>query len=252
MNMAFLTALCLMHRKLPTLGLLCVCLSPAALRAADEPVLRDPAVSGRETPLRPLFAGSWQKDFGRSDKWEEEVQRVIDQLNRDMQRQGRGDAGAIGMSGSRRGVGNLIAHARLAELITRQTTLRITQDGNEVRIERQGDAALVCSTLTDIENTFASAHGTELCGWDRLQLVFQIVLAEGVLIEHRFSVDPGGQELSMLTSVSSSDSLPFHLRSFYTRYEAPEEGMNCVQTLSRGLVCSALDGSAPAVTEPTP
>ncbi len=68
MNMAFLTALCLMHRKLPTLGLLCVCLSPAALRAADEPVLRDPAVSGRETPLRPLFAGSWQKDFGRSDK----------------------------------------------------------------------------------------------------------------------------------------------------------------------------------------
>jgi hypothetical protein len=156
------------------------------------------------------------------------------------------------MSGSRRGVGNLVAHARLAELITRQTTMRITQAGDEVRIERQGDAALVCSTLTDIENTFSSAHGSELCGWDRLQLVFQIMLAEGVLIEHRFSVDPSGEELSMLTSVSSRGSTPFNLMSFYTRYEAPGDGINCVQTLSRGLVCSALDGSLDGTTPAAP
>lgn len=129
----------------PLLALLLLNGVPAALHAANEPVLRDPAASGSDLPLRPLFAGSWQKDFARSDKWEEEVQRIIDQLNREMQRQqGRGDAGAVGMSGSRRGVGNLVAHARLAELITRQTTMRITQAGDEVRIERQGDAALVC------------------------------------------------------------------------------------------------------------
>lgn len=248
-----------LHCGFPVLALLALNSVPVALHAADEPMLRDPAANGSDLPLRPLFAGSWQKDFARSDKWEEEVQRIIDQLNREMQRQqGRGDAGAVGMSGSRRGAGNLVAHARLAELITRQTTMRISQSGNEVRIERQGDAALVCSTLTDIENTFSSAHGSELCGWDRLQLVFQIMLAEGVLIEHRFSVDPSGEELSMLTSVSSRGSTPFNLMTFYTRYEAPEDGINCVQTLSRGLVCSALDGSiesstpaAPA-TEPTP
>jgi len=62
----------------------------------------------------------------------------------------------------------------------------------------------------------------------------------------------------MLTSVSSRGSAPFNLMSFYTRYEAPEDGINCVQTLSRGLVCSALDGaqetSAPTapVAEPAP
>lgn len=243
-----------LHCGFPVLALLLAGM-PAALHAADEPVLRDPAVSGSDIPLRPLFAGSWQKDFARSDKWEEEVQRIIDQLNREMQRQqGRGDAGAVGMSGSRRGVGNLVAHARLAEMITRQTTMRIIQAGDEVRIERQGDAALVCSTLAEIENTFSSAHGSELCGWDRLQLVFQIMLAEGVLIEHRFSVDPSGEELSMLTSVSSRGSTPFNLMSFYTRYEAPEDGINCVQTLSRGLVCSALDSGAPAApaVEPAP
>jgi len=236
-----------MHHSLRRAALLAgmwLATGSAPLQAADEPVLRDPAVTGRDLPLRPLFSGSWQKDFARSDKWEEEVQRVIDQLNREMQRQqGRGDGGAVGMSGSRRGAGNLVAHARLAELITRQTTMRITQAGDEVRIERQGDAALVCSTLSDIANTFSSAHGSELCGWDRLQLVFQIMLAEGVLIEHRFSVDPSGEDLSMLTSVSSRGSMPFNLMTFYTRYEAPEDGINCVQTLSRGLVCSALDGA---------
>jgi hypothetical protein len=242
-----------LHCGFPVLALLFLNSVPVALHAADEPMLRDPAASDSDLPLRPLFAGSWQKDFARSDKWEEEVQRIIDQLNREMQRQqGRGDAGAVGMSGSRRGAGNLVAHARLAELITRQTTMRISQSGNEVRIERQGDAALVCSTLTDIENTFSSAHGSELCGWDRLQLVFQIMLAEGVLIEHRFSVDPSGEELSMLTSVSSRGSTPFNLMTFYTRYEAPEEGINCVQTLSRGLVCSALDGSLESSTPAAP
>lgn len=224
--------------------------TPAQSQPAPQPFIPDPAVAGRDGPLRPYFAGSWQKDFARSDKWEDEVQRVIDQLNREMQRQqGRSDGGAVGMSGSRRGAGNLIAHARLAELITRQTTMRITQEGDEVRIERQGDAALTCSTLTDIEDTFSSAHGSELCGWDRLQLVFQIILAEGVLIEHRFSVDPSGEELSMLTSVSSRGSMPFNLMSFYTRYDAPGDGINCVQTLSRGLVCNASDSPA---QEPAP
>ncbi len=160
--------------------------------------------------------------------------------------QGRGDAGPIGMSGSRRNVGNLIAHARLAELITRPTTMRIVQSDNEVRIERPGDAALVCGTANVDADNFQSPHGTEYCGWDRQQLVFQIVLADGVYIEHRFSVDPGGESLSMLTSVSSRGSLPFNLISFYNAYDAPEDGIHCVQTLSRGRVCSALSPEEPA------
>lgn len=201
----------------------------------------DPFAQGRSARLRPNFEGSWEKDFGRSDKWDVELQRTIDQLNREMERsQGRGDGGNIGISGSRRGAGNLISHARLAELITRQTTMRIVQTDTEVRIERPGDAALICSTKNSDEDSFNSPHGKEYCGWDRQQLVFQISLADGVFIEHRFSVDPGGESLSMLTSVSSRNSLPFNLISFYNSYDAPEDGIHCVQTLSRGRVCSAL------------
>ncbi len=199
----------------------------------------DPIANGRKGPLRPNFEGSWEKDFARSDKWDEELQRTIDQLNREMERsQGRGDSGA-GYSSSRRNAGNLISHARLAELITRQTTMRIIQTDDEVRIERQGDAALICSTLNSDANSFESPHGQEYCGWERQQLVFQIALADGVYIEHRFSVDPSGDSLSMLTSVSSRNSLPFNLITFYNAYDAPEDGIHCVQTLSRGRVCSA-------------
>lgn len=200
---------------------------------------QDPIANGRKGPLRPNFEGSWEKDFGRSDKWDEELNRTIAQLNRETERaQGRGDNGA-GLSSSRRNAGNLISHARLAELITRQTTIRIVQSDDEVRIERPGDSALVCSTLSSDENSFESPNGQEYCGWDRQQLVFQIVLTEGVYIEHRFSVDPGGESLSMLTSVSSRNSLPFNLITFYNSYDAPEDGIHCVQTLSRGRVCSA-------------
>lgn len=200
----------------------------------------DPIAQGRSARLRPNFEGSWEKDFARSDKWDVELQRTIDQLNREMERaQGRGDGGNIGLSSPRRGAGNLISHARLAELITRQTTLRIVQTDAEVRIERPGDAALICSTRNSEEDSFNSPHGKEYCGWDRQQLVFQISLADGVFIEHRFSVDPSGDTLSMLTSVSSRNSLPFNLITFYNSYEAPEDGIHCVQTLSRGRVCSA-------------
>ncbi|MDP1931076.1 MAG: hypothetical protein Q8L60_06450 [Gammaproteobacteria bacterium] len=194
---------------------------------------------GRSSPLRPDFSGSWEKDFARSDRWEEEIQRTIDQLNREAQiQQRRSDGSAIGMSNPRRSAGNVIANARLAELISRQNTMRITQTASEVRIERQGDAALICSTANNAEDTFSSAHGTEYCGWDRTQLVFEIVLSAGVLITHRFSVDTDGQTLSMLTTVTDRNSVPFNLIQFFNRYDAPDDNYDCVQTLSRGLVCS--------------
>ncbi|MGB4248664.1 MAG: hypothetical protein WBJ75_13175, partial [Pseudohongiellaceae bacterium] len=210
----------------------------ALLCTATTHAAEDPA--RRTGPLRPDFSGSWEKDFARSDRWEEEVQRTIDQLNREAQMQQRGDGGAVSMNNPRRRAGNVIANARLAELISRQTTMRITQTADEVRIERQGDAALVCSTANNVEDTFSSAHGTEYCGWDRLQLVFEIELSVGVLITHRFSVDTDGQTLSMLTTVADRNSVPFNLIQFYNKYDAPEDNYDCVQTLSRGLVCSPL------------
>lgn len=204
--------------------------------AAAQPgvAAEDPVASGRSGAARPDFSGSWERDFARSDRWEEELQRTLDQWNR---LAGQGvDGGNI--SSSRRRAGNVVANARLAELITRQTVIQIEQNPYEVRIKRRGDADLVCSTANNLEDTFSSRHGSEYCGWDRSQLVFEISLESGVLITHRFSVDATRENLSLMTTVSDRRSIPFNLRQFFYRYDAPADEYECVQTLSRGQVCS--------------
>lgn len=194
----------------------------------------DPVATSRSSAARPDFSGSWERDFARSDRWEDELQRTLDQWNRLVD---RGVDGG-GISSSRRRAGNVVANARLAELITRQTTIQIEQDPYEIRIKRRGDADLVCSTANNLEDTFRSPHGSEYCGWDRSQLVFEISLESGVLITHRFSVDATRENLSMMTTVSDRRSIPFNLRQFFYRYDAPADAYECVQTLSRGQVCS--------------
>lgn len=227
-------------------ALLCL-VAVTALYLSPAHAAEDPIAQGRTGPLRPNFEGTWEKDFARSDKMEDELRRTIDELNREVQRQqSRGDGGSLSSGGGRR-AGNIVAHARLAELISRQTTMQIIQTASEIRIERNGDAALVCSTQNNMDDTFTSVHGSEYCGWDRQQLVFEITLSEGVVILHRFSVDPDGQTLSMLTSISSRNSVPFNLIQFFNRYDAPGDGYSCVQTLSRGRVCTAIP---PAETTP--
>lgn len=194
----------------------------------------DPVASNRSSAARPDFSGSWERDFARSDRWEDELQRTLDQWSRLMDR--GTDGGSI--SSSRRGAGNVVANARLAELITRQTTIEIEQDAYQIRIKRRGDADLVCTTANNLEDTFNSRHGNEYCGWDRSQLIFEITLETGVVITHRFSVDATRENLSMMTTVSDRRSIPFNLRQFFYRYDAPADNFECVQTLTRGQVCS--------------
>ncbi len=199
-------------------------------------------------PLRLNFSGSWEKDFARSDKWEDELNRMmrIRQQQATQQRSGvspanRGPAVSIGNINVNRSRGrgaSIVDLARLAEYISRQTTLQIIQDRNAVRIERKGEAPLICGLEDGPLETFSSAHGAEICGWDRQQLVFQITLPDDLVIRHRFSVSSDNAVLRMVTSISSKGSAPFNLIQAFNRYDAPADQFNCVQTISRGRVCS--------------
>lgn len=197
-----------------------------------------------DQPLRPDFTGSWEKDFTRSDSWDTELDRLIRIRQEAYDRMRRGNAGDIGLNqgpaliGSSRGGANLVDLARLAEYITRQTTMTIAQTRFEVRIEREGDAALICGIEDGVITSFSSEHGTEICGWDRQQLIFQVRLPDELLITYRFTMSSDRQSLNLLVSVSSHGGDPFNLRQAYTRYTAPADEFNCTQTLSRGRVCS--------------
>ncbi len=200
-----------------------------------------------DAPIRMDFSGSWEKDFGRSDTWEDELNRQlrIRQEQAALQRAGintgvapRASLGNISLnSGRSRSASNMFELARLAEYISRQNILEITQDREHVRIERRGEAPLICSLEWGPMSTFSSPHGTEICGWDEQQLVFQITLPDDVSIQHRFTVASDGNELRMVTSVSSNGSTPFNLISAFNRFEAADD-LNCIVTVSRGRVCS--------------
>lgn len=197
--------------------------------------------------LRLDYSGHWEKDYARSDKWEEELSRVLRQRQEAAARQqsglGGGGGPSVGLNNvNLRGSGgrgaNLIDQARLAEYISRHSTMEIIQDRRQIRIERRGEAPLICSLDTGPTETFASPHGSELCGWDQQQLVFIIELPDELSIRHRFTVSADGTELRMVTSISSHGSAPFNLIQAFNRYEAPPENFDCVLTLSRGQVCS--------------
>jgi hypothetical protein len=116
--------------------------------------------------------------------------------------------------------------------------MRIYQTTDEIKVEKEGDADLICSTWGDAGTSFTSEFGSEVCGWDGEQLVFRIRLPEGVEILHRFSVSDDREWLNMATSVSNSGADPFTLIQFFRRYEAPGEDFSCIQTITRGNSCS--------------
>ncbi len=201
-----------------------------------------------DNPTRWDFSGSWEKDFSRSENWLTELKRTITLQQEAEERQRRRAENystvkpRASIGNGRRGRGaNLVDLARLAEYVSRQNILQITQTKQDVKIERAGDAALICGLGNEFMATFASPHGSEVCGWDRQHLVFQITLPEDLVIMHRFTVSSDSKSLRVITSVSSKGSEPFNLIHAYNKFEEPPEDYKCVQTLSRGKVCSQVD-----------
>jgi hypothetical protein len=190
-------------------------------------------------PYRPDFTGSWEKDYLRSDSWESELNRQIRQLMVPSQNPQLANPGFQFGRQRRSTPAELVDFARLAEMISRQSVLEITQTANEVFIEREGDAALICGTRVNVMESFSSPQGSEICGWENQQLIFRITLPENVEILHRFSVAPDGDWLNMLTSISRRGSQPFNLIQLFRRFDMPAGGgYDCVQTLDRGRMCS--------------
>jgi len=207
-----------------------------------------PSITAPVIPrLRPDFSGSWEKDFARSDRWEDELDRQLAQMRRNAQRGYSPDNGptvtiSSGSRIRRRSGANIVQLAQLAGYINRQTTLRIEQSATQVRVQRDEDADLLCDVQLNYSETYSDTTGEEVCGWEAQQLVFRTTLPEGVQIMHRFSLSSDRQELNMATTISSA-AATFTQRQYFYAYDAPEDNFNCIQTISRGNACSLLDGT---------
>ena len=184
------------------------------------------------------FSGHWEVDYARSDS----VQTQLNSTFRDIQRQAQRqrDAAEKGVTYQGPPIGDvdaILALAKMAELVTASDLLEIHQDVAVVRIDRENSFALVCD-ISDGQ-TSATQLGREACWWDGQQLHFAIDLPEGLSIRHRFIRSADGALLAQRTRLSTrGTNRDFEVSRIFARFEPGNRGYHCINTLSRGRVCS--------------
>jgi hypothetical protein len=224
------------------LFLVCVVAAFSAGLAAESPDLevgQSPAGKGVD------FSGFWELDYSDSDNIQTEVDIMVRELQRRAQRQSNGNmnsrnGGAVSMGGSGYNSGaSIIGLAQMADLITRSQLLEIDQRAHEITIKREETFALGCEFYGKGFQMVETPFGKELCGWDSHQLLFRILLPEGLSIQHRLSLGPAGRRLNIATTVISDRvSYPFTVDRVYNRYSPAATGISCELTLTRGKVCT--------------
>jgi hypothetical protein len=177
------------------------------------------------------LSGSWERDYSRSD----DIQGILNSTLRRMYRPHPDTGYPVPSQDSSK----VVAMARFVDLITRPDVLTITQDQYEIKIARKDDFTMLCEFYEGYAKRTESEFGAEVCSWNGNQLVSHLVLPDGLLVSHRFTVAANGMSLQVSTTISSSASrVPFTVNRVYMKFEPPESGFNCIQTLSMKRVCS--------------
>jgi hypothetical protein len=190
------------------------------------------------------FSGFWEMDYGESDNIQLEINRLVREMRRRAEQRARngGDSRGGGISMGAGGYNSgpsIIGLAEMADMITQSQLLEVEQGEQEVSIKREDSFALSCEFYGDYFQSVETPFGKETCGWDSHQLLFRILLPEGLSIQHRFTMGPSGARLNVATTVVSDRvSTPFTLNRVYTRYEPGATGISCEITLTRGKVCT--------------
>ena len=184
------------------------------------------------------FSGAWERDYSRGDDVNQVLRDIYYYLSRtSADRAYTTRPGPV--QPSSRDMQSITALARLAELITRPQVLTISQNDQEITVDRKDDFSLLCAFYDGVAKGTESAYGTEICGWDGDQLVSHLILPDGLQVTHRFTVSEDRQQLRVVTTVSSSTArLPFTLGRFYKKFERLPPDFNCIETLSMKRVCS--------------
>ena len=189
------------------------------------------------------FSGAWELDYSQSDNIQARFDTMMRELRHQAERRARGgtNQGPVISSGSGGGISgeSILGLAQMAELVTRSQLLDIKQDDHTVQVKREENFALDCEFYAGQLHSVQTPLGSEVCGWDDHQLVFRVILPEGLTIQHRLTLGPQGQRLNIASTVFSSQvSYPFTLNRVYNRYDPDSGGIRCKQTISRGRVCT--------------
>ena len=210
-----------------------MCLAPLLFACASDPI----PVSNANTPV-PDMSGHWEVDYARSDSVQTQVNASFREVQRELRR--RREAAERGASYQGVPLGDLnklVAVAKMAELVTESELLEVYQDPRLVRIERENSFALTCDLKG--ARSVPSQLGAETCWWDGQQLHFHVLLPDGLLIKHRFVRSADGLSLSQRTAlIAPGVARDMEVMRIFSRYDPEARGYRCIETLSRGRVCT--------------
>ncbi|TXS95673.1 hypothetical protein FV139_07330 [Parahaliea maris] len=201
----------------------------------------EPSLSG--SSRQPVdFSGHWEMNYAQSDNIQARLNSLVRELRKQSERRGaaHGEVGgpAISIGGTNNGA-SVIGLAQMADMITQSAVVIIDQDDEGIQVKREGNFALDCQFAGPDAYRVDSPLGRELCGWDGHQLVFTLLLPDGLSIRHRLTRSEDGQQLNIATTVVSDQvSYPFTLNRVFTRFEPGSAGYRCEMTVTRGRVCT--------------
>lgn len=229
----------LRHSRLihPVLLLLAALLSACASEPEVEKVLHG---DNRQSVD---FSGSWELDYSQSDNIQEEFDSLVRDLRREAERRQRGmnqgPGGGITVGGGANSGVSVVGLARMADLVTQSPLLEVEQGEHKIRVKREENFSLACEFHAARFQSVETPFGTEICGWNNHQLVFRILLPDGLSIQHVMTLGATGQKLNIATTVVSDQvSYPFTLDRVYNRFVPGESGYRCTITLTKGKVCT--------------
>ena len=223
-------------------ALLLVC---ALLFGCSSPPVKRPGLQA-DNSKAVNFSGSWELDYSQSDNTQQKLDSVVSELNREVQRRAQGNmqqgpiGGGIIMGGSGANSGSsILGLAQMADMITQSPLLEIIQDEHKILVKREEDFALSCEFYAGEYRRVETPFGVEACGWNAHQLVFKLLLPEGLSIQHVMTLGAAGQKLNIATTVLSDQvSFPFTLNRVYNRFQPGDSGFKCEETLTRGRICT--------------
>lgn len=185
------------------------------------------------------FSGHWEKNYQASDDLDSKFRLFLFNVQRSVARSSSSQGGAIsggGFGGSR---DSILGLAQLTEDITKVALLEIEQGDNSIKIDREDNFALTCDYFEEQFVVTDNPFGSEICGWNGEQLIFQLNMLDGLSIRHQITIGPDQQQLNITTTISSSEvSSPFTISNFYQRYAPPEYDYDCIFTITRNNVCT--------------
>jgi hypothetical protein len=215
--------------------------------ACTQQPAREVTVRNTQSSMPADLSGLWGRDYFRGD----DVNRALEQWFRRLRRPapnlrpaGLPELDNAGTVASPRDVNSILALARLADELTRPRYFTISQTQYEISVEREDDFDISCQFYDGAAEGAMNLYGQEICGWSGDIFISRLFLPDGLLVSHRYTVAPEGDELHVATTVSLRNTgMSFTLNRFYNRYEPSRSLFNCVDTLSMNRVCTTEEGS---------